>query len=81
MYKRQVQGLSTAALVKDVSFTLEKGEILGFAGLMGAGRTETARALIGADAKTAGTVKIDGQVVRIGHPGDAVRLARHRLSL
>ena len=71
----EVQGLSTAALVKDVSFTLEKGEILGFAGLMGAGRTETARALIGADAKTAGTVKIDGQVVRIGHPGDAVRLA------
>ena len=45
MYKRQVQ---------DVSFELRKGEILGFSGLMGAGRTETARALFGADPKQSG---------------------------
>ncbi|MHA6523266.1 sugar ABC transporter ATP-binding protein [Tessaracoccus sp. G1721] len=76
----EVEHLSTAELLKDVSFTLEKGEILGFAGLMGAGRTETARALIGADRKTAGTVKIDGRVARIGHPGDAVRLGIGYLS-
>jgi ribose transport system ATP-binding protein len=68
-----VENLSTAPLLEDVSFTLEKGEILGFAGLMGAGRTETARALIGADPKTSGIVKVNGQVVHIGHPGDAVR--------
>ena len=69
----EVTGLSTQSLLKDVSFTLERGEILGFAGLMGAGRTETARALIGADPKSGGTVKINGQTVQIKHPGDAVR--------
>jgi ribose transport system ATP-binding protein len=69
----EVEGLSSASLLKDVSFTLEKGEILGFAGLMGAGRTETARALIGADPRTAGTIRIDGTQVQISHPGDAVR--------
>lgn len=67
-------GLSSHRWLEDVSFTLEKGQIPGFAGLMGAGRTETARALIGADPKTSGKVRINGQVVRIGHPGDAVRL-------
>ena len=69
----EVEGFCSAKLLKDVSFKLEKGEILGFAGLMGAGRTETARALIGADPKTGGTVKIDGEEVHIANPGDAVR--------
>ena len=68
----EVTGLSTAKLLQDVSFTLEKGEILGFAGLMGAGRTETARALIGADPRTAGTVTVHGKTVNITHPADAV---------
>ncbi len=68
----EVKGLSTAKLLQDVSFTLEKGEILGFAGLMGAGRTETARALIGADPRTAGEVTIHGKRVNITHPADAV---------
>jgi ribose transport system ATP-binding protein len=69
----KVEGLNTAALLKNVSFTLEKGEILGFAGLMGAGRTETARALIGADPRTSGTVLVNGTPVNISNPGDAVR--------
>lgn len=76
----EVEHLSSASLLKDVSFTLEKGEILGFAGLMGAGRTETARALIGADPKTSGTIRINGQEVRIAHPGDGVRLGIGYLS-
>ena len=49
-----VQGLPTKNLLRDVSFELHRGEILGFAGLMGAGRTETARAIIGADADERG---------------------------
>ncbi|MDO5093549.1 MAG: sugar ABC transporter ATP-binding protein [Propionibacteriaceae bacterium] len=69
----EVEGLTTAELLKDVSFTLEHGEILGFAGLMGAGRTETARALIGADPLVSGVIRVDGRPVRIHHPGDAVR--------
>ncbi|MBN7794292.1 sugar ABC transporter ATP-binding protein [Microbacterium esteraromaticum] len=68
-----VQGLSTKALLKDVSFQLHRGEILGFAGLMGAGRTETARAVIGADRKDAGTVSVAGKVARIRQPEDAVK--------
>ncbi|HEY0453260.1 sugar ABC transporter ATP-binding protein [Actinophytocola sp.] len=69
----EVTGLSTKALLKDVSFDLRQGEILGFAGLMGAGRTETARAIVGADPTGAGTVLLRGRPVRIGHPADAVR--------
>lgn len=68
-----VQGLSTKTLLKDVSFQLHKGEILGFAGLMGAGRTETARAIIGADRKDAGTISVAGKPVRIRQPEDAVK--------
>lgn len=69
----EVENLSTENLLRDVNFTLEKGEILGFAGLMGAGRTEVARALIGADPKTSGTVKLNGQLIEISHPKDAVK--------
>jgi ribose transport system ATP-binding protein len=58
--------------VKNVSFKLKKGEILGFAGLMGAGRTETMRALFGADPKTGGEVLLDGKPVRIDSPVEAV---------
>jgi ribose transport system ATP-binding protein len=68
-----VKGLSTASLLKDVSFELRRGEILGFAGLMGAGRTETARAIIGADHRDGGTITVAGQRVRIRHPEDAVK--------
>jgi ribose transport system ATP-binding protein len=72
----EVRGLSTKALLKDVSFTLHKGEILGFAGLMGAGRTEVARAVVGADKHTTGTVSLRGTQLRIGTPADA---ADHRI--
>ncbi|MGM1018854.1 MAG: sugar ABC transporter ATP-binding protein [Actinomycetota bacterium] len=68
-----VQGLSTKALLKDVSFQLHRGEILGFAGLMGAGRTETARAVIGADHRDSGEIVIDGKKVKIHQPADAVK--------
>ncbi|MCC2594695.1 sugar ABC transporter ATP-binding protein [Tessaracoccus sp. OS52] len=76
----EVRGLSTTDLLMDVSFTLNKGEILGFAGLMGAGRTETARALIGADPRTAGTVTLHGRQVDIRNPRDAVELGIGYLS-
>ena len=60
-------------MVKDVSFELHKGEILGFSGLMGAGRTETARALFGADPIDSGDIYINGKKVDIKSPEDAVR--------
>ncbi len=59
--------------VKNVSFELRKGEILGFAGLVGAGRTETMRALFGADVRTSGEVLVKGRKVEIHSPSDAVK--------
>ncbi len=58
--------------VKDVSFTLRKGEILGFAGLMGAGRTETARLICGADKRENGEILVHGKPINIRTPSDAV---------
>ena len=75
-----VAGLSTRTLLKDVSFQLRRGEILGFAGLMGAGRTETARAVIGADHRDAGAIRIAGRDARIRQPEDAVKLGLGYLS-
>jgi ribose transport system ATP-binding protein len=68
----KVEGLSDRHLLKNVSFDLRKGEILGFAGLMGAGRTELARAIMGADPKTTGTITLHGNEVKIKQPSDAV---------
>ncbi len=59
--------------VKNVSFKLYKGEILGFAGLMGAGRTETMRLLCGADKREAGTIKMRGKELHISTSQDAVK--------
>ena len=67
----RVAGLSTAPLLRDVSFEARNGEILGFAGLMGAGRTELARAIIGADPITAGTIELHGKKIRISSPAVA----------
>lgn len=68
----KVENLNAGRMVQDVSFELHKGEILGFSGLMGAGRTETARAIFGADPKTSGNIYINGQKVEINSPQDAV---------
>lgn len=63
----------TSDLVKDISFELKKGEILGFSGLVGAGRTEMVRALFGIDKILSGTVTIEGKQVSIHAPSDAIR--------
>ena len=68
-----VRRLNSGRAVRDVSFTARRGEILGFAGLMGAGRTEVARAVFGADPVDSGEVWIRGARVRISHPRHAVR--------
>lgn len=69
----KVEHLNAGKMVRDVSFELRKGEILGFSGLMGAGRTETARALFGADPKESGDVYVNGKKVEIKTPQDAVK--------
>jgi len=66
------EGLSRGHVFRDVSFTLKRGEILGFAGLMGAGRTEVARAIFGADPLDTGTVTLHGQTLSITSPRDAI---------
>ncbi len=68
----EVSNLNAGKLVNNVSFKLRQGEILGFAGLMGAGRTETARAIFGADEIQSGTIKVNGKPIRITDPMDAV---------
>ena len=68
----KVENLNAGRLVQNVSFELHKGEILGFAGLMGAGRTETMRAVFGADRST-GNIYINGQKALIESPMDAVK--------
>ncbi|WP_123610092.1 sugar ABC transporter ATP-binding protein [Mobilisporobacter senegalensis] len=67
-----VKNLNAGKMVRDVSFELKKGEILGFSGLMGAGRTETARAIFGADPKESGQIFVNGKEVTINNPMDAV---------
>lgn len=60
--------------VKNVSFQLKAGEVLGFAGLVGAGRTETIRLIFGADKKKSGDIYIAGKAVHIERPEDAIKL-------
>lgn len=67
-----VKNLHRGKLVRDVSFSVRKGEILGFAGLMGAGRTEVMRAIFGADPLESGEVHVHGKPVKIRQPVDAV---------
>lgn len=69
----KVENLNAGKMVQNVSFELRKGEILGFSGLMGAGRTETARAIFGADPKQSGDIYINGKKVVINNPQDAVK--------
>lgn len=70
----RVENLYTADLVEDVSFSLRKGEVLGFSGLVGSGRTETMRAIFGVDKKTAGKVYYFGKEVNIKNPKQAIKL-------
>jgi ribose transport system ATP-binding protein len=69
----EVKNLNRGSAIKDVNFQLRKGEILGFAGLMGAGRTEVARAVFGADQIDSGDIYVAGQKVQIKSPSDAVK--------
>ena len=69
----KVTDLATKKLLRDISFEIRKGEVLGFAGLMGAGRTEVARAVFGADPRQMGQVEVHGKPVTIRTASDAVR--------
>ena len=68
----EVSHLNRGNEIRDVNFSLKAGEILGFAGLMGAGRTEVARAIFGADSRDSGEIKVLGKTVDIKTPVDAV---------
>ena len=69
-----VQGLSVPDLIHDVSFEVRAGEIFGLAGLIGAGRTETAEAIVGLRRKSSGRIVVNGRDVRIDELADATRL-------
>ena len=69
----RVEGLCRDKVIKDVSFSLHEGEIVGITGLVGAGRTEVARAIFGADTLDSGTVKLDGQPLRVRSPREAIQ--------
>lgn len=69
----KVEHLCWGKKVRDVSFTVRKGEIVGMFGIVGAGRTETARLLFGLEKKHSGTIAINGKEVEIKHPRDAVK--------
>ena len=68
-----VQGLNRGAVVKDVSFELHRGEILGLAGLMGAGRTEVLETIFGIEKADSGEIVLNGRALRIKQPSDAIR--------
>jgi inositol transport system ATP-binding protein len=74
----EVQGLCQSDKVKDISFTLRQGEILGISGLMGAGRTEMVETLFGLRKASRGTIRIHGEAVKLGSPNAAIA---HRLAL
>ncbi len=69
----RVDGLTSGTLLKDITFNVRAGEIVGMGGLIGAGRTELCRALFGIDRIDSGTVQVGGKTVRIRSPRDAVK--------
>ncbi len=69
----EARHLNRGNVIKDVSFNLKRGEILGFSGLVGAGRTEVARAVFGADPIDSGEIYVQGKKAEIHSPNDAVR--------
>ena len=68
----EVQGLTKKGKFDDINFTVHAGEVLGIAGLMGAGRTEIARAIFGIDKMDSGEVTLNGQKIKIKSPKDAI---------
>lgn len=72
----RVDNLSSTGRISDISFDIRAGEIVGMAGLVGAGRTDVARAIFGIDKKTSGTIVLDGKELSINSPADAIRLGR-----
>ena len=68
----EVEGLTNATEFADISFSLRAGEILGFYGLVGAGRSEVMQALFGLSPMTAGTIRVDGKTVAISRPSEAI---------
>ena len=69
----EVKNLNAGKMVRNINFSLYEGEIVGFAGLMGAGRTETTRAIFGVDPKDSGEIYVDGKQIQISCPMDAIR--------
>lgn len=69
----EVKHLNAGRMVRDINFSVYEGEIVGFAGLMGAGRTETTRAIFGVDPKESGEIYVDDKEVKISCPMDAIR--------
>lgn len=70
----EVKNLNAGRMVQDINLEAYEGEILGIAGLMGAGRTETTRAIFGADPKTSGEFFLDGKEIKINSPEDAIKV-------
>lgn len=75
-----VEGLSSGKLFRNIDFSVRCGEIVGFAGLMGAGRTEIMRAIFGLDSYLSGEIKVSGKEVSIDSPSDAIRAGIAMLS-
>ncbi|MDD7732316.1 MAG: sugar ABC transporter ATP-binding protein [Firmicutes bacterium] len=69
----EVKNLNAGEMVQNVNLEAFEGEIVGIAGLMGAGRTETTRAIFGADPKTSGEIILDGKPIAINKPSDAIK--------
>lgn len=69
----EVKNLNAGKMAKNINFSLYEGEIVGISGLMGAGRTETTRALFGVDPKESGVIIVDGVEVKINKPIDAIK--------
>jgi len=69
----EVKNLNAGRLVRNINFSLREGEIVGFAGLMGAGRTETTRAIFGIDQKESGELVLDGKTVKVRGVSDAIK--------
>lgn len=69
----EVKNLNAGQLVRDINFELYEGEIVGVAGLMGAGRTEMTRAIFGIDSKEGGQIFLDGEELQIQSPSDSIK--------